>query len=539
MDNTNSVLHTERIVLKPVGDAAEINRVKQYIRDGCKNYNMAKNEYMTALYVAKTTGMETEDLKELKTLFTRIPQSKKGSGLTDNIQLPVGLPAASTMARMIEADFGKACREGLLHGLTSLPTYKVDAPIDIHVDYIRLRSTNPHINKGLYHQYESDAEFQSHLFKKDLEIFIDFANDITFRLVIGDNIKKSQSLRCTLGRIFDSTYEVCGSKIQMKNGEISLLLCIKIPVKELDLDENISVGVNLGMTTPAYCALNTTDMIHESVGSVGEYYRVTKRKKEYINRLKKDMTMAKGGHGRSRKLRALENFSDYEHNWRTTFNHVVSKSVVDFAVRNKAKYINLEDLTGYSAGMDEVYTERKTSIKDETGKVVTSVTPEDKAANNSKGAKKKKDNPTKRRFFFLKNWPYYQLQSFITYKAAEYGIQIRYVDPAYDSQTCSYCGHYEDGQRSETDRKQFICKNPACKMCGTVIDADFNAARNVALSNEFIDRDAKKKEKKAQKAEKAKKNQAAAVQAQAAIDAGKTVAIADHDAGKKRNKKAS
>ena len=473
---------TRKIKVTPVGDEDEVHRVREYVKEGCRNYNKAKNEYITALYAAKMLEMTSEDRKELHRMFARVPDSKKPTALTKDLKLPVGLPAASSMVRAIDADFSKACKEGLLHGKVSLPTYRTDGPMDVHVDYVRLRSTNPHMRKGLYHPYKDDKEFMDHLFEPDLEVYCDFANNITFKLDLGVGLNNSQELRCTIGRIFDSTYEVRSSKLQIKKGVISLFLCIQIPIFDLDLDENTVVGVNLGMMVPAYCALNTNDNIKKSLGSVTDYFRVNKRIKEYRRRLQQDLVLSKGGHGRSRKLRALENFSEYESNWRTTYNHNISAKVVEFARANKAKYINLEDLTGYSASLDN------------------------------------EGNEDLKKRFFLKDWPYYQLQQFITYKAAKYGIVVRYVDPAYDSQTCSYCGHYEEGQRSDTNRKEFTCKNPKCKKCEVVLDADFNAARNVSMMTTFIDKEKKKAEEKEKKAKKAEKNRAAAKKAQEALD---------------------
>ena len=111
--------------------------------------------------------------------------------------------------------------------------------------------------------------------------------------------------------------------------------------------------------------------------------------------------------------------------------------VIDFALDNKAKYINLEKL--------------------------------DKKGLNNK---------------LLGNWSYYQLQNDIKYKAEKEGIIVRWVNPAYTSQTCSCCGNVDEGQR--VSQKIFTCKNPGCKMFNKEVNADYNAARNIAMKTEFV-----------------------------------------------------
>jgi putative transposase len=129
----------------------------------------------------------------------------------------------------------------------------------------------------------------------------------------------------------------------------------------------------------------------------------------------------------------LDRFREKERNFATNYNHYLSREIVNFAKKYKAEQINLEYLR----------------MAETTKKSV------------------------------LRNWSYYQLQQFIEYKAAREGIEVKYVDPYHTSQTCSNCGHYEEGQR--VTQAQF-----KCIQCGYEANADYNAARNIAMSTQFI-----------------------------------------------------
>lgn len=437
---SNTYIITRKIQLIPVGDKEEINRVYTYLREGIKAQNLAMNQYMSALYSTMMMDISKEDRKELYKLYSRVSSSKLGSAYDKSIEFAKGLPMGGSIQQKVKQDFDNAMKKGLQYGKLSLPSYREDNPLLIHVDYVRLRSANPHIDNGLYHNYESHQDFLDHLFKSDLELFIKFANKITFKVIVGQP-HKSAEIRSVFKNIFEDYYHIKGSSIQFSGKKIILNMSIEIPKQQKELDENIVVGVDLGIAIPAVCALNINDYVRKSIGSKDDFLRVRTQIQNQRRRLQSNLKMTNGGHGRKKKMQAMDKFSKYEKNWVKTYNHQVSKQIIDFALKNNAKYINLEDLSSFNQ-------------------------------------KQLRDN------FLLANWSYYQLQQYIKYKAEKYGIVVRFINPYHTSQNCSCCGHYEDGQRVK--QSEFICKNPECKNFGVKINADFNAARNIALSTDFI-----------------------------------------------------
>lgn len=289
--------------------------------------------------------------------------------------------------------------------------------------------------------------------REDGSIFIHFPKGLEWDLDRSNN-------REIVERVLSGQYDVGNSSIQeSKNKKRFLLLVVKIPKESNKLDPNRIVGVDAGINIPLYAVLNDSEKTKIKIGSRETFLNVRKRMDAQRRSLIKDLRHSTmGGHGRTQKLQAQDYFKSKERNWVHTQNHIYSKSVIEFAIKHKAGVIHLERLTGF--GKDE--------------------------KNNSIGTQYK---------FLRRFWSYYELQSMIEYKANAAGIEVRYIDPYHTSQTCSFCGHYEPNQR--LDQPTFMCKNPECtKGKGkklpdgsyTGINADWNAARNIALSDNIVDR---------------------------------------------------
>ncbi|HEV2118991.1 MAG TPA: transposase [Candidatus Bathyarchaeia archaeon] len=71
----------------------------------------------------------------------------------------------------------------------------------------------------------------------------------------------------------------------------------------------------------------------------------------------------------------------------------------------------------------------------------------------------------------MNSWSYGELQRQIGYKARWEGVRVEYVPPRNTSKRCSICGY----KTLESTKRRLWCPK-----CGTILDRDENAARNIA-----------------------------------------------------------
>jgi IS605 OrfB family transposase len=79
----------------------------------------------------------------------------------------------------------------------------------------------------------------------------------------------------------------------------------------------------------------------------------------------------------------------------------------------------------------------------------------------------------------MKGWAFFQLRSFLSYKALAAGVPVILVDPAYTSQRCSSCGYTARNNRRSRDAFE-------CRHCGFALGADVNAARNIRTRADVV-----------------------------------------------------
>lgn len=325
------------------------------------------------------------------------------------------------------------------------------------LDVERGKRTIPNFKKGIPCPFPIKRHGNLMLQKReDGSVFIRFPKGLEWDLSFGRDRSNNREI---VERVLSGEYDVGNSSIQEgRNNKRFLLLVVKIPKETQPLNTDRVVGVDLGVAVPLYAALNDNEYGGMSIGSYEQFTKMRMRMVAQKRELQRNLRhTTHGGHGRKQKLQALERLEGKERNWVHLQNHIFSKSLIEFALKNNAGAIQMERLTGF--GRD------------------------------------KNKQPDEGYQYILRYWSYFELQTMIEYKAKAAGIEVRYVDPYHTSQTCSFCGHYEKGQR--ISQAKFVCKNPDCirgkgkqKADGTFegINADWNAARNIALSKKEVDR---------------------------------------------------
>ncbi len=208
-----------------------------------------------------------------------------------------------------------------------------------------------------------------------------------------------------------------------RNGNFSLHVVVNVPDRPFAPNGTV-IGVDLGVNRPAV----TSDRKFH-----GE--RRWKEVDRRYFRLKRRL-QAKGTKSAKKHLKRL---SGKVQRFRRDCDHVISRRIIDSV--ETGTVIAVEKLTGIRGRVRQ-----------------------------RKGKQQRK----------LHGWSFDQLQGFLSYKAEEKGCLVVQVDPRHTSQTCSVCGHVATSNR----KSQSVFK---CKDCGYELNADLNAAINIAAKYQVED----------------------------------------------------
>jgi putative transposase len=256
-----------------------------------------------------------------------------------------------------------------------------------------------------------------------------------FKFLLATKINDNAKLTI-LRRLLNGEYKQGSVQIFFNERKKKWMLNISYGFESVEngLDSDTRVGVDLGIKVPVYCAVNNLYKrfsMYDLAQIIMSYRNQIYKRRNGLLRTGKDFYENRQGHGRKRKLQPIVKFKSRYNNFKKTTNHKIARAVVNFALSVKAGVIVLENLSGIHDRTDDL---------------------------------------------FLKNWPYYQLQQFIIYKAEAANIKVEIVHPRYTSQRCSRCGNIDSENRiNQADFK--------CTLCGQTFFADYNAAKNISIES--------------------------------------------------------
>lgn len=202
-----------------------------------------------------------------------------------------------------------------------------------------------------------------------------------------------------------------------KNGKVFLHVSVVLP-DELERPVTDMLGVDLGIACIAYTS-DGKEYSGRKLNAMRHRHQALRRKLQKIGTKSAKRLLRKRGLKESR--------------FTTDTNHCISKQIV-LTAKCTGRGIAIEQLEGIR--------------------------------NRIKARKKERTR--------LHGWSFYQLGSFLQYKAKRNGVKLVKVDPAYTSQRCSSCGHIEKANRKT--RSGFVCV-----ACGHTSHADLNGAENVRI----------------------------------------------------------
>ncbi len=310
----------------------------------------------------------------------------------------------------------KEAKKEILWGNRSILSYKKNQPLELH-------------NKTIKLFLKDDVYMVTlKLFNKTCLQRINYPyTSVNFKLDVRDNSQKVVLMRC-----IDGIYKITASKLiyDEKKRRWMLNLGYEFDTKNNEeLDPERILGVDLGIHYPICASVygEHSRFIIEG-GEIEEFRRRIEARKFSLQHQGKYCGDGRIGHGRATRCKPIEDIKDKEACFRDTCNHKYSRSLIDYAIKQRCGTIQMEELSGIT-----------------------------KNANR-----------------FLKNWSYFDLQSKIEYKAKEAGIQVVKISPNYTSQRCSKCGYIASDNRLSQ-------QNFKCLKCQYEANADYNASQNISI----------------------------------------------------------
>lgn len=411
------------------------------LRDIQYNSYKACNKAITYLYNNDMTNLLQKEVGIPKQEDKELYGKSFGAWIENrmNEYMPGALSSNVAQTRQFVKNRYENDKKKLLRGEISLSSFKRNMPILVHNNSYKIIETpkGMGIELGLFN------------LKKQKELGV---KRIKFTFP-----KLGGSEKATIRRLFDKSYKQGAIQIIYNERKKKWMVAISYTFnsKELETNNNLVMGIDLGISKIAtmsiydvekedYLLMSFKEKSIDGTELIHTRQKIESRRKS-ASIASKWSSENNTGRGYKERTKLQNLLGDKYHRFRETYNHKISRYIVDLAIKYKVGLIQMEDLSGFSDQQEDS---------------------------------------------LLRNWSYYDLQQKVEYKAKEVGIEVNFINPKHTSQRCSRCGNIDkDNRKTQKDFK--------CLVCDHKENADINASKNIAIPNiEAIIKEYKKEPKK-------------------------------------------
>ena len=320
----------------------------------------------------------------------------------------------------------QSSKKDIVKGVMSIPSYKRDQPITLSKKSVTIT------------QDSNTPVVELTLFSREYKKAHNLSSNVRFSMLLNDNMQKNITSRILSGEYGLGECQLVYKRHKGGKPTWYLYLAYHFTAAQCHLDPDKILGIDMGETCAIYASsFGEHGWLRISGGEITEFDKrekirkcaaQDKRTSEFAEDIESRIQSMQNqaahcgegriGHGTKTRISSVYKSKNKIAHYRDTINHRYSKALVDYAVKNGYGTIQMEDLSG---------------IREDTG------FPK-----------------------FLRHWTFYDLQSKIEYKAKEYGITVKKINPRFTSQRCSQCGNIDKANR--INQASFCCTKCGFKL---------------------------------------------------------------------------
>lgn len=292
-----------------------------------------------------------DEKKDEMGIFQRSHQNTTFRLVCDKFRGEIPTDSLGSLNNMIRSSFVKT-KSDYWKGNCSLKNFRKDIPIPFP----------PKTLKTFHYEPEKNA-FCFRLFS------------IPFKTYLGKDFSDKKIL---LERLEKKDIKLCTSQIQIKDGKIFWLAVFEFKKDPKELRADVIAEASLSLENPIVVRVKNEKLI---IGSKEEFLYRRLAIQAARKRMEQGMQVAKGGKGRNRKFKAIQNWEEVESRHVQNCLHNYSRKLIDFCVQQEAGTLILVNQL-------------------------------------------EKSEIAQKEEFVLRNWSYYDLLTKIKYKAELAGIEL-------------------------------------------------------------------------------------------------------------------